>query len=374
MRSYFFLLSLVAFFLVGPIPATSAQVREPGPTEVAANDLPSAPEPQNPAAPAYGQTAGEQSRNPTSSFNPSGGNISGTVADLNGHIVPGAVIVLEGVDTSDRQTTVADDSGSFQFGGLKAGVPYRVTVEAKGFENWRSRAVTLNPGQRFLVEDIKLKLPASVTSVTVYAYPEQIATQQVLIEEHQRVFGFIPNFYVSYDPEAVPLTTKLKFRLAYKSNTDVVTFAGVAFIAAIYQAGDIPNYGQGWDAYGKRVGAGYADTTTDVFFGGAILPWLLHQDPRYFYKGTGTTQSRVRHAMLSPFICRGDNGKQQPNYSSMGGDLISGAISNIYYPESNRGAGLLFEGFAVTTGVRMVNGLLQEFVFRKLTPSAKKRN
>jgi hypothetical protein len=247
-------------------------------------------------------------------------------------------------------------------------------VAAKGFENWRSPPVTLNPGQQFLLLNIKLKISASVTSVTVYAYPEQIATQQVIIQEHQRVLGVFPNFYVSYDPEAVPLTPKLKFRLAYKANTDIVTFAGVAFIAAIYQAGDIPNYGQGWDAYGKRVAAGYADTTTDIFIGGAILPWLLHQDPRYFYQGTGTKRSRVRHAMLSPFICRGDNGKPQPNYSSLGGDLASGAISNIYYPESNRGAGLVFQGFLVTTGVRMANGLVQEFIFRKLTPSAKKRN
>jgi len=145
----------------------------------------------------------------------------------------------------------------------------------------------------------------------------------------------------------------------------------VAFMATIYQAGDIPNYGQGWDAYGKRVAAGYGDTSTDIFFGGAIYPWLFRQDPRYFYQGTGTTKSRVLHAISSPYICKGDNGKTQVNFSSMGGDLTSGAISNFYYPESNRGAGLLFEGFAITTGVRTVNGLIQEFLLRKLTPSAR---
>jgi hypothetical protein len=385
--SIFFVRLLSVISLV-PIPATLAQVRQTGPTAVATDELPNAPEPHSLTPPVEsigdrpvaGQNRNdpggqhEDARHPNSDLDPTTANISGTVIDVNGNIVPGASIVLQGADTADRQATVATVTGAFQFGGLKAGIPYNITVEAKGFENWRSPPLILNPGQYFLVQNIKLKLPTSVTSVMVYANTEQIATQQVIIEEHQRVLGFFPNFYVTYDHEAVPLTTKLKFRLAYKADTDPVTFAGVAFMAAIYQAGDIPDYGQGWDAYGKRVAAGYADTSTDVFIGGAILPWLLHQDPRYFYQGTGTKKSRARHAILSPFVCKGDNGKPQPNYSSMGGDLASGAISNFYYPQSNRGAGLVFQGFLVTTGVRMVNGLVQEFVFRKFTPSANRQN
>jgi hypothetical protein len=394
MRFHTFFVSFVrlagALSLV-PIPATLAQVRQPVPMAVATEDLPDAPEPhylainaesvdeqavagQNRNVPGVKGGKHDSAQHPPSALVPSAANISGSVTDVNGNVIPAAAIVLEGPDTSDRQTIVTDQAGAFQSGGLKAGVPYLITVRAKGFENWRSPPLVLNPAQHLQLQDIKLKLPASVTSVTVYAYPEQIATQQVIIEEHQRVLGVFPNFYVTYNPEAVPLTTKLKFRLAFKADTDVMTFVGVAFMSAVYQAGDIPDYGQGWDAYGKRMAAGYADTTTDIFIGGAILPWLLHQDPRYFYQGTGTKKSRARHAMLSPFICKGDNGKPQPNYSSLAGDLASGAISNFYYPESNRGAGLVFQGFLVTTGVRMANGLVQEFIFRKLTPSAKKQH
>src|SRR5262249_38128322 len=106
--------------------------------------------------------------------------------------------------------------------------------------------------------------------------------------------------------------------------------------------------------------------------GGAILPSLLHQDPRYFYQGTGSTGSRVRHALLSPFICKGDNGRWQPNYSSVGGDLASTALSNTYYPQSNRGPGLVFGNFAIGTAERMVSDLAQEFLLRRLTPSAKR--
>jgi hypothetical protein len=387
MRFYSRFISFVLFMApvsLVQIPATLAQVRQPGPTVTTTEDLPGANAPQylilGDEQPVAGQNQNREgakggppanAQQTTSNTDPFTATISGTVTDVNGDIVPGAAVVLEGANASDRQTAVASERGAFQFERLKPGIPYHVTVGAKGFEDWKSSTVILNPGQFFFLQSIQLKLQWVVTSVTVYPSPEQIATEQVAVQEHQRILGIVPNFYVTYDPNPAPLTTKLKFRLAYKADTDVMTFVGVAFIGAIYQAGDVPDYGQGWGAYGKRVAAGYADTTTDVFIAGAILPWLLHQDPRYFYQGTGTNKSRTFHAIFSPFVCRGDNGKQQPNYSGLGGDLASGAISNLYYPESNRGASLVFQGFAVTTGVRMVNAVLQEFLLRKLTPAAK---
>ena len=100
---------------------------------------------------------------------------------------------------------------------------------------------------------------------------------------------------------------------------------------------------------------------------------LLHQDPRYFYKGEGSTRSRILYAMAGPFICKGDNGRWQPNYSSVGGDLISGAISNAYYPRSNRGASLVFVNAGITTGGRMVNDVVQEFLLKRFTPAARNR-
>jgi hypothetical protein len=113
---------------------------------------------------------------------------------------------------------------------------------------------------------------------------------------------------------------------------------------------------------------------TDIMVGGVILPSILHQDPRYFYQGAGTNKSRVLHALSYPFICRGDNGHLQPNYSSMGGYLASGAIANAYYPASNRGPGLVLNTALVDIGASMANGLLQEFVLRKLTPAARNRS
>jgi hypothetical protein len=120
------------------------------------------------------------------------------------------------------------------------------------------------------------------------------------------------------------------------------------------------------------VGAEAADGFSDILIGGAILPSLLHQDPRYFYQGTGTTRSRLEHALASPFVCRSDNGRWQPNYSSLGGDLASSALMETYYPQSNRGAGMVFGQFAISTAERELSGVVQEFVLRKLTPHAQK--
>jgi hypothetical protein len=213
-----------------------------------------------------------------------------------------------------------------------------------------------------------------MTTVNVVDSPEKVATEQVKIEETQRIFGMIPNFYVVYDPNPVPLTTKLKFQLAVKSSTDVVTILGIAVLAAMNQAGDTPDYVQGWKGYGERFGAAAADSFSDIMIGGAILPSLLHQDPRYYYQGTGTNKSRTLHALSSPFVCRGDNGRLQPNYSSIGGDLGSAALSNAYYPASNRGAQLVFENLFLSTGERMVSSIMQEFVLPRLTPKAKHKN
>lgn len=299
------------------------------------------------------------------------GIIVGTVVDVNNDAIPGATVALESPILTDPLTVVANDNGSFEFNGIEPGTPYHVTVSAQGFASWTSPDVTLKPGQYLILSVSKLRIAEALTKVTVGYSSEELATQQVKLEEQQRIFGFIPNFYVAYDQNVVPLTTKLKFQLALKVSYDPVTFFGVGLLAASQQAGDNPNYRQGWIGYGERYGAAYANGLTDIMIGGAILPSLLHQDPRYFYQGTGTNKSRAIHALTSPFVCKGDNGLWQANYSTIGGDLASAAIANAYYPPSNRGLGLFLGNFFINTGQRAAANLAQEFILRRLTPKAK---
>jgi Carboxypeptidase regulatory-like domain len=305
---------------------------------------------------------------------PSGtGHITGTVTDGNGDTLSGATVTLASPGLKNSIKLTSDDNGFFDFQQLDPGT-YRVTITAPDFAAWTSPELALNPSQYMILTDCKLRVAEVTTTVNVAYRPEEIATEQVQLEETQRAFGIIPNFYVVYDANPVPLTTKLKFHLAMKTSTDVVTVLGVGALAGINQAGDVPAYQQGAKGYGERFGAVAADGFSDIMIGGAILPSLLHQDPRYFYRGTGTSKSRILHAVSSPFICRGDNGKLQPNYSSVGGDLGSSALSNLYYPPSNRGTGLVFQNLLITTGERMLSNLVQEFVLGRAVARQRFKN
>ncbi len=301
--------------------------------------------------------------------------IGGTVTDTNGDIIPGATVALDAPNGSEHRAATTDDNAGFVFNGLKAGVAYRLTVSAKGFVDWKSAPILLHRGDVQYVAGIRLPILGETTSVVVSAGTrDEIATQQVHIEEQQRVLGIIPNFYVVYDSKnAVALTTKLKYQMAVRVLVDPVSFLGAGFLAGVEQAADTPGYPEGAKGYGERFGAVYTDGVTDTMFGGAILPSLFQQDPRYFYRGTGSVKSRALHALASPFICPGDNGKLQPNYSSIGGDLISSAISNAYYPAGSRGWSVTFGNLAINTAERAASSLIQEFVIRKLTPSANRQ-
>lgn len=291
--------------------------------------------------------------------------ITGTVLDTNGGVVPGADVVLEPAAAEDSQTATANDNGAFSFDRLKPGV-YQVTVGAQGFAHWTSGGVSLSPGQFFILTGIQLKLTTVVTTVTAMT-PEQIATQQVHAEETQRALGFVPNFYVVYDPKPEPLPARLKFQLALRTLTDPVTLGGLVGNAMIYQAARYPDYQEGWAGYGQRLGSSFAGGYTGVMVGDAVLPSLLHQDPRYFYRGTGTTKSRMLHALAFPVLTRGDSGRSEINYSGIGGDLAAGAIANAYYPRQDRGPGLVIDSALIGAGGRIADGLMQEFVLTRFT-------
>jgi Carboxypeptidase regulatory-like domain len=299
-----------------------------------------------------------------SASGPQTGTIVGTVVDVNDDPVPDAQVSLEGSLAPDHPHVVTSQTGFFQFDHLTAGAGH-ITVSASGFANWVSPEVTLKAGQYQELTGIRLNLAEVVTTVQAAIPTEQIATQQIKVALHQRALGFIPDFYAVYDSHPVPLTPKLKFELSLRTVTDPVTFLATGFLAGTDQAAGKTHYQQGAEGYFERFGARYGNAFTNNIVGGALLPSILHQDPRYYYQGTGTTKSRILHAVTYPFVCWGDNGQRQPNYSSLGGYLASGAIANAYYPESNRGPKLLVSTALVEMGGTMVNGLLAEFLMHK---------
>ena len=298
-------------------------------------------------------------------------SIVGVIADPQDALIPNASVEVSG-DRVTNHLVRSNEVGAFAVNALPAGTTLHLIIKASGFGDWTSDAIVLAPGQTLDLQTIKLIVAAAITSVSA-ATPEKVAVEQVQLAEHQRLLGFLPNFYVAYDKTFVPLSPKLKFQLALRTSTDAATFLGAGFLAGIDQASDVaPHYEQGASGYGKRFGAAYAGATIDIVLGGAILPTLFHQDPRYFYQGTGTKKSRLVHAVSSPFVAKGDNGHWQMNISSIGGDLGASAMTNLYYPESDRGGGLVVKGFLEATGARIASSVLQEFVFRKLTTNSQR--
>lgn len=235
---------------------------------------------------------------------PQPGIIVGTVVDVNNDPVPGASVTLESRVLSDRRRAASNDNGFFEFKDLEPGSPYHVIISAEGFASWTSDEVILKPGEYEILTVSRLRIAPALTQVNVGYSAVEIATEQVKVEEQQRIFGFIPNFYVEYDPNAAPLTTKLKFQLAAKVSYDPVTLAGVGAFAAANQAGDRPNYPQGARGYAERYGAVYADGITDIMIGGAVLPSLLHQDPRTAIKGLVQTSLAFSTHWPAPLSAR----------------------------------------------------------------------
>jgi len=301
---------------------------------------------------------------------PPQGSISGTVVDSDGALIADVTITLAREGATSKKEARSDGDGHFVFADVAAG-PFQLTFAAPGFATQEKSGI-LQPGENYVAPQIELAVARAMVDVEVTLPRELVAEDQVKIEEKQRVLGVFPNFYVTFDPKAVPLTTKLKFRLAWKTTVDPVSFGIIGVYAGLEQADDaFSGYGQGAQGYAKRYGAAYADFVAGTFIGSAILPSLLKQDPRYFYKGTGSTKSRFLYAVANAVICKGDNRRWQLNYSYILGDLAAGGISNLYYPAQNRnGATLTFENTLIAIGGGAVGNVIQEFFMRKLTSHA----
>ena len=313
-------------------------------------------------------TASQQTQEPSPL-----GSIRGVVSDREGSVYEGVRVTLTQPAPGSKPISVTTDSnGHFQFTDVLPG-DFQLAITSDGFQT-QKLAGSLHPGENYETPAIVLPFAIATSEVRVTASQVEVAEEQLKDEEKQRVFGVIPNFYVAYAPNAPPLTSKQKFRLAWRSSIDPVSFLASGFFAGIEQADNqFAGYGQGAQGYAKRFGANYADSFISTMIGGAILPSLLKQDPRYFYKGTGTVRSRIFYAIANSVICKGDNGRWQPNYSGIIGSLAAGGISNIYYPAADReGITLTVEETLLGIASSAAQNLFQEFLVRRLTPKLPK--
>jgi hypothetical protein len=347
-----------ASLLLCMVPASALAQQRTGEPAKSSTSLPNTPLPNSAL-----QNSGQRTLHEEGSA-----SVTGTVVDASGGTISGADVSLMHEDGTQLHTMVSEVDGDFNFTNIPAG-SYLVTVNAKGFAAFTSTEFEVAVKQAYEVPGVLLSVATANLEVTVRP-GDLIAAEQIRAEEKQRIGGVLPDFYTSYVYNAAPLTTKQKFSLATHATFDPVAMLGVGVAAGIEQANNsFAGYGQGAAGYGKRFAAKFVDGRSSDYLTHAIFPALLHQDPRYYYQGSGSVKSRLMHAINSAFVARSDSGRTMPNYSYLLGDLSAGALSNLYYPKANRGAGLVFTNAAVGLGGRIGLNVVREFLSKRETPN-----
>ncbi len=312
---------------------------------------------------AASQTAGPDPQQPRAT-------VGGTVADDAGTAIAGALVRIVRDDGAPPTEVATGSDGAFSLTNVPPG-SFRLTVSAPGFAE-RSLTANVEPGETATLPQIRLTIAAGAEVVDVVQTVEEVAQRQIEEQEQQRVFGVFPNYYVTYVPDAAPLNTRQKFELTWKARVDPIQFATVAVVAGVQQVrNDFPEFGDGLEGYAKRYGAAYATGMTRTMLTNVAFPSLFRQDPRYFYKGTGSTPSRIGYALATTVIRKGDNGHWQPNFSGILGSLTSGWISNYYYPDDRRAFDLALQNTAIGLISSGISRLAQEFLLDKITSRGK---
>ena len=295
-------------------------------------------------------------------------SITGTVVDSTGASVAHAEVKLSLAGRAPDQTTQSADHGEFSFSDVSPG-PCQLSFTAKGF-SLKTITVELHAGEALTIPQTVLAVEKVTTEVNVTQTQTEIAEAQIKTEEKQRIAGIIPNFFVTFDHNAAPLNVKQKAELSWKTFFDPYSFIINAVGAGIDQARNTnKGFGQGAEGYAKRYGASYADFVTSVGIDKFVMPVFFKQDPRYFYKGTGTKKSRFFYAISRSVICQGDNKKPEFCYSSFISRFGTGFLTNYYYPRIDRDTNAqILEGGAISLGASAGFNLFEEFVAEKIIP------
>jgi hypothetical protein len=181
---------------------------------------------------------------------------------------------------------------------------------------------------------------------------------------YKRILGVIPNFIATEDTpqNRHPLTPRQKYNLAFHQMFDISAHAGIAIGSAIAQASEGEgSFGQGWGAYGERIGAAEAGNITGSFLTTGFFPHIFKQDPRFFRRGTGGLRSRAWYAFTRTVITRSDGGKSVFNTSGVLGSLVESGISTAFYPADDHSVAQTFSGWGMQIAQNGGFNILSEF-------------
>jgi hypothetical protein len=182
-------------------------------------------------------------------------------------------------------------------------------------------------------------------------------------KSNDRLFWVLPNFLTVKNAKDVPpLTTKQKYALVTEGSFDVVEYPWYAVLAGISQVNDSePGFGLGWTGYAKRYGAAFADGTIENYMVGAVLPSILHEDPRYYQLGTGNVAHRIGYAVSRIFVTRTDSGHARVNFSEILGSGLAAGMANGYHPRGDRTLPNTLSVWRTMVGYDTLTTLTKEF-------------
>ncbi len=294
-------------------------------------------------------------------------NISGTVVDATGASIAHTQVKLALNGRAPDQETQSTPTGDFSFANVAPG-PYSLSFIAKGFA-LKTISGELHPDESLNLAPVALALDTLTTQVTVTQTSAELADAQIKLDEQQRLIGLFPNFFAEYNHDAEPLNATQKLKLTARSWFDPSSFVIEGIIAGVGQLQNShKGFGQGAQGYAKRYGAGFVDYGTRLLVERVITTTIFKQDPRYFYKGTGTKTSRALYAISRTFICRGDNKKDQFCISRLISGVGTDFATNYYYPTADRDkTSDVLRHAAMGLGFESLGNLFQEFVARKIT-------
>jgi hypothetical protein len=177
-----------------------------------------------------------------------------------------------------------------------------------------------------------------------------------------RVLGIIPNFRTADMSQiGTVLTPRQKFAIASRDTFDYGPVLLAAGIAGIGQwSNSNPSFGQGAKGYGHRWITSYGDQAIGNMMTEAVFPVLLHEDPRYFRRGTGSTWRRLGYAVTRVVITQRDGGGSRFNGSEWLGNATVMGISNAYYPDDRTWGGNASRLFSLI-GIDAASMVLKEF-------------
>jgi hypothetical protein len=180
----------------------------------------------------------------------------------------------------------------------------------------------------------------------------------------RHIFWVVPAYKVDYAKRFTPLSPREKFKEWAQSAYDPLGLGVGAFEAGTLEHSSrdgFCGYGKGWGGYGKCFGALEVDSDVSSFIGDYALTVVLHQDPRYFRLGEGSFKKRLWYAVSRVFVTYNDAGRTTFYSSALSGTVIAAGLSNLYYPQQDRGLGHTLSRIGIDFGNTALYNASAEF-------------